>query len=229
MNPEEKIEILKHIKLGTKEVLYYPYNEGKEPLPLRPISSYEMDQSFLESLLDAPEKIASLVIKLKLNLVKPEDEIKVSNDGYAKLLNYYNSVDYWVVYHAMKDFQEEWFKEPDYDKPKYYPKGFYKIREMDEVHDIADYIIGDSYKTETVIKEIFTDAIGREVAMFVVYLNQPISEIGQMTKLQRDYLIYASGNLRKILKGEAINDKYSKTGEVMTVKELIEQFGVDLK
>jgi len=47
LKTEEKLEILKHITLGTDEVLYYPYNGGKEPLPLRPLSSFELDQCFM--------------------------------------------------------------------------------------------------------------------------------------------------------------------------------------
>jgi len=228
MKLKEEIEILKHIRLGTKEVLYYPYNEGKDPLPLRPISTYEMDQSIFTTLIHTESKIASLVVKLKLGLVKPEEKITVSNDGYAKLLKYYDSIDYWIVYYAMKDFQDEWFRKPNYDEIENHPNGFYKIREMGEIHEIAIFVLDASYKSEAVIKDIFTDDLGREIATLVLYLHQPIAKAGCITRLQRDYLTYGYKNLDKIFKGKALDDKYGSTSGVMTVQDLLNRFGVDL-
>jgi hypothetical protein len=128
MNPKEKIETLKHIKLGTKEVLYYPYNEGREPLPLRPISSFELDQCFYNSLdFINDEKIAHLVVNLRINLIEGKEKIKVSKEGYKKLSIFYDTVNYWIVYYAMKDFQDDWFTKPNFDKIGSYPKGFYEL------------------------------------------------------------------------------------------------------
>lgn len=226
MNAKEKLEVIKHITLGTDEVLYYPYNEGKEPLPLRPISSFEFDQCFYKALEFAPNRISNLVIQLKLKLIKPSREIDVTDEGYAQLQAFYDSIDYWVVYFAMKDFQDKWFQKPDYDTEEAHPRGFYKILRMIDVHEIANYILDSSYQNKEVIQEVFKDELGREVAYMYFYLKVPLTDIKNMTKLQRDYLINAKGEMRKISLGKSKEDGYIISGEKMTVKDFLDKMGV---
>lgn len=224
MNVEEKREVLKHIKLGTNEVLYYPYGEGSEPLPLRPISSMELDECFYEALRGAPDNIADYIVKVKLDLIGRDTNINVTNTGYVKLMNFYNTIDYWVVFHAMKDFQDDWFKIKDYTKSEAYPKGFYYVQKMQVIHDIAKFILGASSRPKEVIKELFKDDYGREVAYLVLYMNIPLADIKDITHLQRDYIIYSKTDLPKIIKGEARKKKYIISGQKMTIKQAFEKF-----
>jgi len=224
MNVKEKREIIKHIKLGTNEVLYYPYAEGKQPLPLRPISSWEVDDCFYRALENAPTNIANFIVKVKLDLIDRKSNINVENTGYVKLQRFYNAIDYWVVYYAMKDFQNDVFREPDYDKIESHPKGYYEVLKMREIHQISRFILLASHRSEDVIKEIFTDDIGREVGYMMLFLKQPLADIKDITKLQRDYVIYTKGNLPQIIKGEQKKKKYSISGKKMTVKEVFERF-----
>lgn len=226
MNSKEKLEVLKHITLGTKEVLFFPYGEGKEPLPLRPISSWEFDQCFYQALRYAPEKIAELVIKLKLKLLDPHRNIDVSDEGYVKLQAFYDSVDYWVVYFSMRDFQDDWFIQPDFNREVIHPKGFYKVLEMDQVHEIADFILNTSHQSKEVLEEVFKDDSGREVAYMYFYLNVPLADIKDMTKLQREYLLTAKGQLRQIEAGKRKQAGYIISGEKMTVKDFLDKIGV---
>ena len=218
MTEINKLEIIKHIKLGTSEVLYYPYNNGREPLPLRPLSSFELDQSLFNSLMDAPEKIASLVINLRLKFIKPSQEINVSDEGYAKLQKFYNLVDYWVVYFAMKDFQDDWFKTPDFEKYDFTPKGFGYVKKMKEIHEIGEFVLNASIQPVEVIKEILEDEYGKEIGYMVYYLNQPLAQIKDLTKLQKYYLIHSKGVTRKV------KPNYVVSGETMTIAELLERF-----
>ena len=224
MNTTEKLEVLKHIKLGTNEVFYYPYNEGQEPLPLRPISSWELDECLYKALKYAPQKIAELVIKLKLQIVKPEQDIDVSNQGYAELSKFYSSIDYWIVYYAMKDFQDEDFSKPDYDTKQAYPRGYLKVLKMDNIHEMAEAVSDASLQPREVIKEVFADDSGKEIAFYVFYFNTPLTNVKDITKLQRDYLVYSKGNIHKVVKGKQKEAKYVLSGETMTIKQLLEKF-----
>lgn len=226
MNTQEKLDIVKHIKLGTSEVLYYPYNRGEQPLPLRPISSWELDQCFYNSLLYAENKIANLVINLRLGMIDKDRLINVSNDGYAKLLEFYNNVNYWIVYYGMKDFQDEDFSKPNYDDLFNHPNGFYLVKKMQEVHEIADFITTTSNQSEVVLKEIFKNEYGREVAYLCYYLKIPLADIKDLTKLQRDYLIYANGNIDKIREKNLKEKSYSISGKTMSIEEFRKAFGV---
>lgn len=220
-------EIVKHITLGTDEVLFFPYNEGKEPLPLRPISSFELDQCFYNSLQYAPSNVASLIIKIKLKLIDTKRDIDVSDEGYVELQRYTDAIDYWIVYYSMKDFQDITFSMPDYDELECHPKGFYTIRDkMEKVHEIASFVMDASYRNKEVIKEIFTDEIGREVGYCIYYLNMPLAEIGKLTKLQRSYIIYSKNHLPKIIKGKRKEIGYIRSGEQMTLKDFLDRMGV---
>ncbi|MHA1408714.1 MAG: hypothetical protein ACTSQY_00100 [Candidatus Odinarchaeia archaeon] len=224
MQFDERDEIIKHIKLGTNEVFFYPYNDGKDPLPLRPISSYEMDQSFYKILEKTDPKIGELLIKIKLKLIDKDREINILSEDYLKLQKALDEFDYWIVYHAMKDFQGIEFEKPDFEDGL--PIGFKEIRKMSDVHEIANTILDSSYRKNEVIKEVFKDDLGREVAYLVFYLNVPLSDIGKMTKLQREYLLYAKAHLKKIVAGEKKKAGYMVSGEKMTLKEFLDRMGI---
>ena len=216
--------IINHVKLGVDNIFFYPYNEGKYPLPLRPISSFELDTAFYNSLEYAPGKIGGLVVKLRVGLIKGDRNINISNEGYKDLLKFYDNVNYWIVYFSMKDFQPKKFSEPDYERNGH-PKGYFLIKEkMQKVHEIADYIMNGSYQTEEVIKEVFEDTFGKEIGFCVYYLNQPLNKIGKLTELQKDFLIYTKIHLDKWIKGKSKEKSYIVSNKPMSMKEFLERF-----
>lgn len=223
MNLKEKREVLKHITLGTNEVLYYPYTEGKQPLPLRPISTWELDDCFYRALDETPENIANFIVKVKLDLIDRKTNINVENTGYVKLQKFYNTIDYWIVYYAMKDFQDEEFSMPDYEIDDL-PRGFRIVKKMSKIHEIAKFVMTASYQNKDVIKEIFTDENGKEIAIQYLYLNIPISDISNITALQKEYIVYSKLHLDNSIRGDINKSKYSISGKKMTVKEIMEKF-----
>jgi len=201
---------MKHISLGTKEVFYYNY--FGEQLPLRPISTFELDECFYNALAFAENEIAELVVKLKLRLISPKTQIKIDNEKYAELQKYYNSLDYWIVFFAMKDFQDEDFTKPD----NRIPRGLHLVKKMRDVHKIAREVLNTSYQPKDVIQEIVKTTDGKVVASIVFNLNVPLAEFSKITKLQRDFLVLSKttgGKPRKI----------SKSGEKLRVRKAIKE------
>lgn len=203
--------MIEHIKLGVNEVFYYNY-EG-EALPLRPISSYEIDESIFRALKKADPKIAEFVVKIKLGLLGMQDTVKIDSKSYADLKKYYNSIDYWFVYHAMKDFQDESFSKTNFEHKV--PEGFLKVKKMNYVHDIAKKVLNYSYQPKEVVKEIVKTKEGKVIAKIVFFLNQPLSSnFGDLTKLQRDFLLYSK-----------LQDSHprsiQKSGEIRKLKKLV--------
>jgi len=211
--------ILNHIKLGINEVIYFDY-EG-QPLPLRPITSLETDESFYKALAYTPTKIAKFVVELKLSIIKPKEAIELSNDGYAALQKYYNDINYWFVYHGMKDFQDEEFKEPDYTKDEQFPKGFYTVQKMNHVHKIANLILSHSNAPKEVIKEVIKTPKGKNLGTFLFYLNVPLTDASwKLTNLQKDFLYYSKlGDIQRINRGSI-----SVSGEEMSWDEFKREF-----
>lgn len=220
MEFEEKQTILKHIQLGTSEVLYFPYNNGTEPLPVRPISSYELDQCYYKALDEAPTKIADFVIKVKMGLIKKNQNINVSNDGYKNLKKFYDTIDYWIVYYGMKDFQDDEFSKPS-KKDYNLPKGMMKIRQMENVHDIAKFILDSSHKPEEIIKQVYKTQKGEEVAMKIVYMKEPLANLGDLTKLQEEYILYSKGKVQQTVRSKKKLHSIVRSDKSYKLKDLM--------
>lgn len=221
LNYKEKEDLIRHITLGTNEVFYYAYNDGREPLPLRSLTSYELDQCFYKALEDAPTKVASFVIKSKLQLFDKNKKIEVDSKNYVEIQRFYNEIDYWIVYYAMKNFQSDEFTKPNYDELEGYPNGFYITHQMEEIHNIALMVLNHSTQPKEVIKEVFYDDMGKQLAMKITYLNQPLAKINKLTKIQEDFLIYSQGHLREVIRGEAKKDAILRSDTPVKVKDIL--------
>ena len=224
MKSNERLDTLRHIKLGVKEVFYYDYDG--EALPLRPISSYELDDCFYKSLKGATPKVADLVVKLRLKIIDRADEVEFSNQDYLSLQRHYDAISYWVVFHAMKDFQNEDFLIPTYQENELLPKGIYEIRKMNYIHEIANIIVNSSYRPKEFIKQIIKDDLGKEVAYLVFYLNIPLANLSDLTRLQRDYLIYSKGEVTKVKASDIKTEQYEFSGEPTTLGDLFKKVGM---
>jgi len=225
MDYKEKRNILRHIKLGIDEVFYINYDG--EPLACRPISSFELDECFYHSLKYLSPRMVDIVIKLRLKLIKGEQEIDppLTSEEYISLQKHYDTFSYWAVYYAMKDFQPDSFNYPIEDEfGDKIPNGIETLKKMKYIHDITDKILNASYQPKESLKEIISDETGREIGYIVYYLNVPLSDIKNITKLQRDYLMYVKGEIFKVKP----KDRYMISGESMTMEDLLKAFGKDV-
>jgi len=224
MKSNEKLDTLRHIKLGVKEVFYYDYDGNA--LPLRPISSYELDDCFYKALEYATKKVADLVIKLRLKIKEGNQEVDFSNQDYLSLQKHYDAISYWVVFHSMKDFQDEDFKIPIFKSDEILPKGIFQIRKMNYIHDMANIIVNSSYKPKEFIKQIIKDGLGKKIAYLVLYFNVPIANINDITRLQREFLIYSKGEIIKVKSSDVKTKQYDFSGETMTIGDLLKKMGM---
>lgn len=190
--------MFKHIALGTDCKEYFNY-DGK-PLPIRPLSTYELDSIFLKAVEGVSTFIFDKVIKLKLGLIKSEQEIDLTKNNYKDFLAYYNEIDYWTVYFAMKDFQPEEFSMPDYSKEfredyddweEDKPKGYYHVRNMKYVHKLSTDIMSMTVQSPEELVKIITNTKGRILASLIHRFHQPLaSEAWKLTPLQVSFIYY---------------------------------------
>ena len=224
MKSNENLDTLRHIKLGVKEVFYYDYDGNA--LPLRPISSYELDDCFYKALEYATPKVADLVVKLRLKIKKGSQEVDFSNQDYLSLQKHYDAISYMVVFHSMKDFQDEDFSIPIYQDNELLPKGIFQIRKMSYIHDMANIIVNSSYRPKEMIKQIIKDEIGREIIYLVLYFNTPLAEISDITRLQRDFLIYSKGEITKVKASDVKTKQYEFSGKKTTIADIFKKMGM---
>jgi len=198
--------MIKYIALGTdcKEYFFY---DGK-PLPIRPLSSYELDQVFLKAAEGVSPLIFDNVINLKLSL--KDKEIEINKNNYKDFMIYYNEIDYWTAYFAIKDFQEEDFQIPDYEeefKDEFEdwkvenPKGYYLVRKMKYVHEISRDVTNMTFRPPEELTEVLTNAEGKTLATLVHQFHQPLnSKAWKLTPLQTYFILYTRPGAPQILK-----------------------------
>jgi len=228
------MNILRYIELGTNAKEWFNYDGN--PLPIRPLSSYEMDSIMLTIIQGGiTQSTFKQLTEVKLNLLDPSEKIKLDPDNYAEFFKFYNETDYWVVYHAMKDFQEESFSMPDYDKEfsdkfadwkPVNPKGYYIVRQMKFVHDIAKNVKNMTSQPSSKLVEILKNRKGKVSASRVFVLNTPlVNEAWKLTPLQSEFLYFTRPGAPIILKDESELPGI-KAGTMEEVMEQLKKMGM---
>jgi len=190
--------MLKYITLGINNKQYFNYDGN--PLPIRPLSTYELDECLKNAVEGIPSSIFDKVVKLKLDIIKDID-VNLNQRNYKEFLTYYNEIDYWTVYYSIKDFQDEEFSMPDYEQEKEHPKGYYTVKKMDYVHEIAKEIMGMTNKPVVQLMEILSNSKGKELATMVHRFHVPlVDEAWKLTPLQSDFLWYSRPDAPEIVK-----------------------------
>jgi len=196
-------DILKYIKLGTNSKEWFNYDG--EALPIRPLSTYEMDEILGMIIKEGiTQKTFNSIYKIKFNLFNPLEKVKLSEQNYLEYFKYLNIIDYWMVFHSMKDFQDEDFSKPDYNKEfrdefddwtEETPKGFYIVRKMKFIHQLAKDIQDMTSQPLVKLSQVLKNKSGKILASMVFTYHLPlVNEAWKLTPLQEDFLYYGDPN-----------------------------------
>ena len=92
-------DILKYIKLGTNTKEWFNYDGT--PLPIRPLSTYEMDEILGKIIEEGiTQQTFNAVYKIKYNLFNEDEKIEVTQQNYLEFFKYFNIIDNWIVYYS---------------------------------------------------------------------------------------------------------------------------------
>jgi len=225
--------LLKYITLGIKNKEYYNYN-GK-PLPIRPISTYERDQALMNAAEGISPLIFDKVTKHKLELIDEEIDFKIDKNNYKEFLIYYSEIDYWTVYFAMKDFQDETFSQPDYEKEfekmdnwkEWKPKGYYIVKQMNHIHKLAKYIGQMSDSPLSKLTEVLYNSKGQELATMIHEFNIPLaSEAWELTPLQSKFIYYTSEGAPVVVKSKEDLPGIKSGSTLAEISKQLEEMGL---
>lgn len=225
--------MLKYIALGTDCKEYFNY-DGK-PLPIRPLSTYELDQAFLKAVEGVSPLIFNTIIKMKLDVLDENYFIDLDKNNYKEFVKYYNESDYWIVYSAIKDFQDESFSLPDFDceyeqdyddwNPEK-PKGYYLVRKMKYIHQLSKDIMSMSSRPAEEMVEVLTNSDGKILASMVHKFHQPLaSQAWKLTPLQVSFIFYSRPNAPQILKSVDELPGF-KRGTIQEITEQMKGWGL---
>jgi hypothetical protein len=222
------------IAKGTDHKEYFNY-DGKA-VPLRPLSTYEFDQVRLKVIREGiTQTTFDALMKVKLDIFEADKRQDVNIRDYAEFTKFYNEIDYWTVYYSMKDFQDKKFTQPDYDGEfendfedwdEDKPKGYYIVRNMKYVHEMAKDIKTMSVAPKLELREFIRNADGKLLATTSHVFNVPLnSEAWKITPLQHQFLHYSRPGAPEI-----IEDKEElpgiKAGSIDEVLGKLKEFGI---
>jgi len=222
-------DILKYIKLGTDYKEYFNYDGS--PLPIRPLSTYELDLALRNAIKGISPLVFENVIKTKLNLLEENEDIDLTKENYQDFLTYWNEIDYWTVYFSMKDFQSEEFSMPDYmeefkddfeDWVLFNPKGYYIVRKMKYIHTIAENIISMTSQPTRNLMEVLKNNQGKVLGTMIHQFHIPLtSEAWKLTPLQSEFIYYTRSGAPVII--DSTEDLPGIKGG--TFEEIMQQLG----
>jgi len=228
-------DILKYIKLGTDYKEYFNYDGS--PLPIRPLSTYELDLALRNAIKGISPLVFDIVVKMKLHLLESNEEVDLSKTDYIQLLNYWNEIDYWTVYFSMKDFQPEEYSIPDYEgefkddfedwRPDY-PKGYYITRKMKYIHKIAEDINNMTSQPKRNLMEILKNKAGKVLGTMIHQFHIPlVSEAWKITPLQTDFIYYTRSGAPEII--DSVEDLPGiKGGTFEEIMQQLDSMGFDV-
>ena len=170
--------ILKMIREGIKIKDFFNYDGTM--IPLRPLTSFELDDARWHGYEFASPKLARLLVNIKLGKYKILDELKdYPAELYANIDKFDAEIEYWMVFYSMKDFRDDSFTIDD-------------VRKMRYVHEMARFILDMSSAPRDVVLEIIKTPEGEELAKIIYQYNVPlVNEVRDLTDLQHEFLIWS--------------------------------------
>ena len=120
-------------------------------------------------------------MKIRLGSLNLTDEFEDLNpEMYLTMQNFYREMDYWTVYHSMKDFMPDDFSIDD-------------VREMRYIHNMAKKIFDISSASDSFIMDIVSSKEGHELAEVVYKYKIPLTDAAwKLTPLQHSFYKFSS-------------------------------------
>ena len=170
------MDLLKYIRLGIQSRDFFSYDD--QMITLRPLTSEELDEAAECALGQATPELVEFLIQVKLGKIDllSKESKPIVDHLYKEIHAYYNLLDYYIVYHAMKDFMPNDFSDED-------------VKQMHDIHKIADKVMAISHAKRELIDEVIATPEGKRLADIIYIFHVPITDAAwKLTPLQTDFL-----------------------------------------
>jgi len=193
-------ELLKYIRDGIKTVNFFDYDS--HIISYRPLTSAEIDDAKGKAYGYVTPKIAKLIVQINLGLISGTDKIEeIPPEMYSNIDKFNREINYWIVYHSMKDFMPKDFSIDD-------------VRKMQYVHKFAKRILSVTSLDKGTIIELIKTEDGQELAKLIWHYNIPlVSKITELTPMQHQFLIWSDPAAPLDIK--AVDDKLPEFGRLI--------------
>lgn len=211
-------DLIEALKKGIDLYSFF-YSKYYGPIKYRPLTNLEISMVLKSSLKGKSKEMREFIKDMRLKLI-PKKEIDISMlDDVSDVLDI---MDAWIVYHAVKDFQEEnWQHENDG-----IPLGVYLLRSPDsylEVSRFAEDVMRLSTRPVDEVKSFIKTGAGEILAETTWKLGYPLTDkLWKLTNLQLSFLIESSLERTKknVNTVEELGQESQPTARAMTDFEL---------
>jgi len=172
---------LNMIRKGINVKSFFTYDGHN--IPIRAISTVETDDAKYKSMGLVDQKLAKFILQMRLGTFKEAIDLStVPPEMFTNYVRYVLEFDYWIVFHAMKDFRDSSFTIED-------------VRKMRHIHEIAMKAINMSSADTDFVIQFVRSEDGQELAKIIYELKQPLeSAIWKLTPLQHEFLKWSNPN-----------------------------------
>ena len=194
------MDLIDIIRGGITAYDFFDYNGHL--IKIRPLTSMEVDDAKSHGYEYVDSNIARLMVNINLGFITGADKLaEIPKEMYPNMDKFNREINYWIVYHGMKDFMPEDFSIDD-------------VRKMQHVHKIAKRILGISAAPKNRIVEILKTEDGVELARLIWHYNvNLVKDIKELTPIQHQFLIYSDPN--RPVEVTAVDDALPEFGKLI--------------
>jgi hypothetical protein len=135
-----------------------------------------MDDAMFKALSGVASKtVVNALISMNLGILGIKDKMDIGPSDYADFVKYRREIDYYICYHAIKDFEE--IDEDDLKETSL------------EIHQMANKIRSMSVSTDDIVEEFIESPEGKKLASIIYRIHVPlVNEAWKATSLQVKFL-----------------------------------------
>ena len=165
------LNFLKYIRGGINASTTFSYDDYE--VRLRPLSSYELDLAEEEGLKVVDSKVAQLIMRIRLHETKLTEKLKeFPPEMFRNINKFYKTVDYWIVYYSMKDFQPPNFSIED-------------VKQMKYIHGMAKTILNISSIKKHDLVRVLSNRDGERLLTMIYKYHVPLTDAAwKLTPMQ---------------------------------------------
>lgn len=185
------VDLIRAIKEGIKLSSFF-HSKFYGAIQFRPISNSEVDHVL--EMVFANRSIESIALFKKIKFKDTEVKVELSLELLEEIDTMWEEMDYWICFHALKDFQPEEWKTPDENS---IPLGIRIMKDPNsylEFHDLADKIMTYSWRPRNVVRSVIKTKAGKQIATAYWNLDWKLAEtLRDLTDLQIKFVLESYG------------------------------------
>lgn len=210
------VDLIETIKKGIDLSLFFN-SKMYGPIKYRPVSNEEIRKIMHRCIRSKPEEVREFIADIKFRH-KPKRDMPTKMVDIA--IQALEEMDRWIVYYAVKDFQEEEWQHVHEDGK---PFGYHLLSSPNcflEMGEMSGEILKATTRPKEEIRSLLKTDDGTLLAHAIWKLNVPLSDkLWKLTGSQLTFLIESSGVVSEFKSLDELSQSLGHRAEMATTPE----------